>query len=207
MAPRRREGRRQLRRLAVLVGCGVALGVLSAQGADLPGALRALPDLGTPWLVLAFVAGRGARDVRRAALTAVAVVEAGLVTYYLWQATLGAGGSMLADYGAPVWLVSGALLGGLFGGAGWLGEHSESGPVRLLAWAVLAGVPVAEIPHARASGVDHRNLVILALVATSVALVVWATARGRVATHVLVPVATGLGLLGYGVHEALLSFR
>ncbi|MBB3041133.1 DUF6518 family protein [Nocardioides soli] len=215
MAPRGREGRRQLTapaararlRLPLLLGCGVALGVLSAQGADLPGALRALPDLGTPWLVLAFVAGRGARDVRRAGLTAIAAVEAGLVTYYVWQATLGAGGSMLSDYGAPVWLVGGALLGGILGGAGWLGEHSESSTTRVLAWGLLAGVPIAEIPHARASGVDYRDLVVAGLVATSLVLVAWATARGRVSPSVLVPVATGLGLLGYGVHEALLAFR
>lgn len=207
MAPRGREGRRPLTRLAVLLGCGVALGVLSAQGSDLPGALRALPDLGTPWLVLAFVAGRGARDVRRGALVAVAAVEAGLVTYYLWQATLGAGGSMLADYGAPVWLVGGALLAGILGAAGWLGERSESATTRVLAWGLLAGVPIAEIPHARASGIAYRDLVVAGLVATSLLLVAWATARGRVSPSVLVPVATGLGLLGYGVHEALLSFR
>jgi hypothetical protein len=157
--------------------------------------------------VLAFVAGRHAPDVRRAALVAVASVEAGLLTYYLWQATLGAGGSMLADYGAPVWLVSGLLLGALFGVAGWVGEHSEVSLRRLLAWAVLAGTPIAEIPHARASGVDHRDLVIFGLVAIAVALVAWATARGRVSPNVLVPVATGLGLVGYAVHEALLSFR
>lgn len=185
----------------------MALGVLSAQGSDLPGALRALPDLGTPWLVLAFVAGRGAHDVRRAALIAVAAVEAGLVTYYLWQATLGAGGSMLADYGAPVWLIGGALLAGVFGAAGWLGERSESSTTRVLAWGLLAGVPIAEIPHARASGVDYRNLVVAGLVATALVLIAWATARGRVSPSVLVPVATALGLLGYGVHEALLAFR
>jgi hypothetical protein len=181
--------------------------VLSAQGADLPGALRALPDLGTPWLVLAFVAGRGARDVRRAVLTAVAAVEIGLVTYYVWQATLGAGGSMLADYGAPVWIVGGALLAAVFGAAGWLGNRSESPTVRVLAWGLLAGVPIAEIPHARASGVDYRNLVVAGLVVTSLALVAWATARGRVSASVLVPVATGLGLLGYAVHETLLALR
>ncbi|MFC7493027.1 MULTISPECIES: DUF6518 family protein [unclassified Nocardioides] len=196
-----------MKRPALLLGCGVALGVLSAQGSDLPGALRALPDLGTPWLVLAFVAGRGASEVRRAAVTAVVVVEAGLVTYYVWQATLGAGGSMLSDYGAPVWLIGGALLGAVLGAAGWLGEHGESATTRVLAWGLLAGVPIAEIPHARASGLDYRNLVIAGLVATALAIVAWATARGRVAANVLVPVATGLGLLGYGVHEALLSFR
>jgi hypothetical protein len=149
----RRAGAPVAHRPAVRVGAHVLvaalLGVFADIGLDAPGSLGLLTALATPWLLLAFSAARGARPALgggpRSVPVGSLVVVTGLVAYYVWL-IIGPGVSVstvVHQYRAPLWLVAGVAVGGVFGIVAAL-SLSPRPAVSALSWSTVAAVPLAD---------------------------------------------------------------
>ncbi len=131
-----------LQLVAVAIGVGLALGVLTQIGQSvLPEGLGQVANSISVWVAVAFFVGAIASTPRLASVVGFVTLVAALVGYYgmIWiRFGYTGGGSSLI-----LWTV-GALLGGfVFGPAGWYWRWT-SGNVRIAAIALLAAVFVAE---------------------------------------------------------------
>lgn len=130
--------------LVLLAAC--AVGVFADRGALLAAPWSALAEVGTPFVLVAFAAGR---QYSRAALSAfwgATVLSVGQAAYYAWL-MLGqdvAWGTITHSYRAGAWLAVGALVGGLVGALGGTSRPRRRGLVRALGWGLLVAVPLAE---------------------------------------------------------------
>jgi hypothetical protein len=128
----------------VLVLCSVGLGIYADEGQNVDGPLGWLPELGTPWVLIAFVGGRlWSRHLVAAALAGPALISLGLWSYWLY---------MEVAHGTPIynmtndgrgiyWLGLGCALGLA---AALSGAFSRRGRLRSVAWALVIAVPLAE---------------------------------------------------------------
>jgi len=134
----------------------LVLGIGSRAVDLLPFELSWLGNVGSWWLLGAFVIGRQAVDRREAAWLGAAALVAATVLYYVFRA---AGTNITWSYLSTVgvlWVVLSFGGGTLYGGLGWV-HKNESSVRRTVAAAALAGAFTSEAlaqslrPHGRAS--------------------------------------------------------
>lgn len=190
-------------RLASVLLAAVALGIWADEGQRAPGFAGYLPELGTPWLVLAFAAGRSIPRWARwlAPVAAAASILLGLASYALF---------VHRHYGVAYEQVSGGDLGywtwlglGVGALAGMLAFASRTGAAPL-AWAALAAVPVAEIRLVERWGIDAhvRLAVTVLLIVVFLLLAGWAFVAMRRIPLIFGPLtalAAVVGWVGIGV--------
>ncbi|WP_110240514.1 hypothetical protein [Nocardioides gilvus] len=111
--------------LLVLPAVALALGVFADQGSSLDGVLGALPELGLPWMALAWTGGRCVERASPGVVVGAALTCLGLVAYFAfvhfvhgvgWYNVLGNGRGFF-------WFAAAGLFGGA---AGWVGTWSSS---------------------------------------------------------------------------------
>jgi hypothetical protein len=70
----------------VLVLCSVGLGIYADEGQNVYGPLGWLPELGTPWVLIAFAGGRlWSRHLVASAIAGPALISIGLWSYWLYM--------------------------------------------------------------------------------------------------------------------------
>ena len=130
------------RRVALVVGVGLATGVITQIGQSvLPDGWSQVANAISPWLFIAFLVGATMPDARWAAAAGIATLVLALVGYYaMVELRFGYG----ASTGSLVRWGVGALVGGpVFGVAGW---RWRVGPPRqrAIALGLLVAVAIAE---------------------------------------------------------------
>lgn len=164
--------------LVLLAGCVV--GVFADAGATLAAPWSALAEAGTPFILVAFAAGRFSSRLTLSALAGAVALSFAQGAYYAWL-MLGhdvAWGTVTYQYRASAWLAAGAVVGAVAGALGGASRAMRSRPVRALAWGLLVAVPLAEgVRLARAAG-SHTGAGMI-LVATAAAIWAWAIVRDR----------------------------
>lgn len=147
----------------------------------------------TPWVVLAFGAGR-AGGLRWSAPAGAAAVLTGIAAYYLWLWT-GQGVSLSVltgnDYKAMTWVIVGAGVGAVAGSVGGL-SRLPHGLARSAAWSGVAAVPCVDAIIQLAYVQSAAPAVVAVLGATALAVLVWGWRSGsRLGLLLLgLPVAT-----------------
>ena len=131
------------RRLLIVAGLGVALGLASRLGDRLPSDAAWLFNMIGPWAAVAFFVGARGRSSRAGAVLGAAVLLAAVATYYAVTPVLVelriARESLLA---APVWALGGLIGGALYGAAGTWWRRGVS--LRPVGVALLGGLLAAE---------------------------------------------------------------
>ena len=131
---------------ALLLVAACAIGVFSDRGALLAQPWSALAEIGTPFVLVAFAAGRQPSRMRLSALWGAAVLSIGLAAYYAWLLLVHdvAWGTLTYQYRAGAWLTAGVLVGALAGAVGSASRPERAGPIRAVGWGLLIAVPLAE---------------------------------------------------------------
>lgn len=166
--PRARE--RRWWRVALLGAAAVVLGVYADLGQHAAGFWGRLPELGSPWVLLAFAGGR---TVRRPAAAAASIgfllIVVGLATYGLFVHA--AYGTQLRNVvlggGAFYWGAVAAVLGPAAGVAGAGSTARRRATLRAAAWGFAVAVPLVEYGRISASAYLDLRGVVIALVALS----------------------------------------
>jgi hypothetical protein len=164
--------------LVLLAAC--AVGVFADRGALLAEPWSAFAEIGTPFVLVAFVAGRQLSGFALGVLWGAAVLSLGQGAYYAWLflAQEVGWGTLTYQYRAGAWLIAGGLVGALAGALGSASRATRSGLSQTLGWGLLVAVPLAEAvwvarwqPPPVSAGV--------ALLVMAVALYLWAVLRDR----------------------------
>ena len=170
-------GRSRSRAALILLGACV-VGVFADRGALLSEPWSALAEVGTPFVLVAFAAGRQATHTALSALFGAAALSVGQAAYYAWLLLVEevAWGTITHNYGAGAWLGAGALVGAFLGALGSASRSDRRGLVRALGWGLLVAVPLAE--GVRVARSDRPQIVASAvLLMVAVALSAWAIRR------------------------------
>ena len=164
-APVSAGSRRVRLRLAGLAAAAVLLGVYADVGAYAGGLWGVLPEMGTPWVLLAFAGGRVARrGTVTSALAGSCIILLGLASYWAFMHL--AYDVELYQYvgnGRGLsWSAMAVVLGTV---AGLAGRSSAARTPRRAAagWGFAVGVPLAEAARVLTSG-DYPDAVALAVV-------------------------------------------
>lgn len=130
--------------LVLMAAC--AVGVFSDRGALLAEPWSALAEVGTPFVLVAFAAGRQPLRMRLSVLWGAAALSIGLAAYYAWLLLVQdvSWGTLAHSYRAGAWLAAGVLIGALAGALGSASRPERDGPIRALAWGLLIASPLAE---------------------------------------------------------------
>lgn len=165
---------------ALLLVAACASGVFSDRGALLAQPWSALAEMGTPFVLVAFAAGRQQSRMRLSVLWGAAVLSIGLAAYYAWLLLVqdATWGTLTYQYRAGEWLTAGLLVGGFAGALGSASCPERAGPIRAVGWGLLIAVPLAEA--VRASRWQPPQVgagIVLLVVAAS--LCAWAVRRDR----------------------------
>lgn len=181
-----------------LVFLALGLGVYADRGSLLPQPLGMVAELGSPWLVLAFWAGRRSGKVWLSGLLGASTIVLGFIAYYGWLLAVEgvAFGTLVHSYRAPSWFAVGSAIGGMFGVAGAVSRAAASVVLMTAAWSLVAAVPLAEAWRA-VSWVRipwHEAVVILLLLA-SLGTVVLAVRTSVVRPRVVLLVTSVLASL------------
>jgi hypothetical protein len=192
--------------LLAVLPAAVGIGVWSDQGQRISGFGGHLPELGTPWVVLAFVAARLIpRRTRWASpVAAICVIVVGLCSYAVYMhVRYGLSYHNVSGGRMHHWFALGLVAGALAGILGWL-SYSH---LAVVAWAVLAAVPLAEIRLAEGWSIDDQSFFAVAglLVAASMLLIVWGVLTMRRAPLVLALVTAVAWAVGWALAVALLG--
>lgn len=144
-ASSKRAGANGLSAALVLVAA-CAVGVFSDRGALLAEPWSALAEIGTPFVLVAFAAGRQPSRMGLSVLWGAAVLSIGLAAYYAWLLLVHdvAWGTLTYQYRAGAWLTAGVLVGALAGALGSASRPERGGPIRAVGWGLLIAVPLAE---------------------------------------------------------------
>lgn len=131
---------------ALVVVAACAVGVFSDRGALLAEPWSALAEVGTPFVLVAFAAGRQLSRTEFGALWGAAALSIGLAAYYVWLLLVRdvAWGTLTYQYRAGAWLTAGVLVGALAGALGSASRPEHAGSIRALGWGLLIAVPLAE---------------------------------------------------------------
>jgi len=182
-------------RRAPYLAAAVLLGVLAEVAVSGPTS-QIWTTVGTPWLLLAFAAGRGTPGALRAAAWGAGLVLLGFVTYYAWLLVVeGLPWSEVLDrHHALGWLALGAGAGAVCGVIGVLSRHPRTA-VRAVAWAVVVAIPLVDLVVWVRGASEGRLVVAVGLGLVAGALFAWALRAGRVAPEVLVPATVLVAVL------------
>ena len=186
--------------LLVLAAC--AAGLFSDRGALLAEPWSAFAETGTPFVLVAFAAGRQSSRFGWSALWGATVLGIGLAAYYAWLLLVQdvAWGTLTYHYGAGAWLAAGVVVGALAGALGCASRPDRSNLVRASGWGLVIASPLAE--GLRVFGWQPAAGVILLVLAA--VLYAWAVGRDRapwqLAAVSVVAVAPGL-LLAENVRQ------
>lgn len=192
-----------LRRILVLVGVGLSVGVATQvlQGI-LPGALNWVANSMSGWLVVAFLVGSRMPSARWGAGSGPPVLLAALVGYYATTLVrFGIGGSTAT---LVFWSV-GAVAGGVvFGAAGWWWRNGTPG-VRALAAGLLGALLIAEGLYFLTILPDGTVGVGAIVAGLAAPLVLGRTWRDRALGEAALVPGLALGAAGYAVTLGLYS--
>ena len=199
-----RAGARERRwwRVALLGVAAMLLGVYADLGQYAAGFWGRLPELGAPWLLLAFAGGRVAnRSTAAAALTGFLLVFGGLVSYGLFVHA--AHGTQLHNvvFGgrAFYWAAVAAALGPAAGVAGAGSTSRRHETRRSVAWGFAVAVPLVECARVFASDyLDLRGVIVVLLALSAGAAVV---ALREVRLLPLLAASAAWTALGYVVYR------
>lgn len=135
---------RHVREVGVAAASGVALGVFSRLGDQLPVSAAGLANIGGPWLILAFALGALVRRPTGAVASGSLGLTCAVASYYAYIEIFqgGAGRSHLGST-AAFWLIVGSSAGAIFGFGGeqWRWGRQRN---RIASVIVLAGALVGE---------------------------------------------------------------
>lgn len=192
----------------VFASLAVALGIWADVGQRLPGYRGRLPELGTPWFLIAYAAGRAlARRCRWAAPAAsVAVIFLGLTSYVMFlHLRDGVSYYNICAGRVRYWSTLGILTGAF---AGLLALLSFS-RLAMGAWAAAVAVPLAEIKLVEGWSIDGRSQAALAacLAVVSLHVTVWALMAIRRIPLTFGPLAGLAWCLGWVAMGSLSSVR
>jgi uncharacterized protein DUF6518 len=184
-----------VRGYAAYLLAAVLLGVLAEVAVRGP-ATQIWTTVGTPWLLLAFAAGRRTPRAPGAAAWGAGLVLLGFVTYYAWLLLVqGRPWSEVRDeHHALGWLVLGAVAGAVCGLVGVLTRHPRP-VVRTVAWAVVVAIPLVDLVVWVRGAQEGRLVVVVGLGLVAVALFGWALKAGRLQPEVLAPVTVLVAVL------------
>lgn len=144
--------------------------------------------VGTPWLLLAFAAGRRTAGAPAAAAWGAGLVLLGFVTYYGWL--LGVQGmpwSQVRDvHHAVGWLALGAVAGAVCGLVGVLSRHPRPA-LRTAAWSLVVAIPLVDLVVWVRGAQEGRFVVVVGLGLVAAGLFAWALKAGRLQPEVLAP--------------------
>lgn len=131
---------------ALVLVAACAIGVFSDRGTLLAEPWSALAEIGTPFVLVAFAAGRQPSRMGLSMLWGAAVLSIGLAAYYAWLLLVQdvAWGTLTYQYHAGAWLTAGVLMGALAGALGSASRPERGGPIRALGWGLLIASPLAE---------------------------------------------------------------
>lgn len=180
---------------ALHVALAVPLGLFADIGLRADGSVIFIFAAATPWILLAFSAGR-ATELRWSAGAGALVILIGLCSYYAWlNVNQGVDSGILFghDYAGGLWLKAGMAMGAITGLAGGLTRVGRP-LVAELAWSGLAAVPVGDcFVMLRYYTIEGWLLPTTFAVGVVLAIFWWATRAGaRVACLVMVaPLAFG----------------
>lgn len=178
--------------LLLLAAC--AVGLFSDRGALLAEPWSAFAETGTPFVLVAFAAGRSSSRSALAALWGATVLTVGLAAYYawLWLAEGVLWGTLTYQYGAGAWLAAGAAVGALVGAVGSGSRSGRATVTRASAWGLIIATPLAEGIHVL-GWQPIAGILLLVLAATLYAWAVrWDRAPWQLAAISLVAVAPSL---------------
>lgn len=172
---------------AVLLVSACAIGVFSDRGALLAQPWSALAEVGTPFVLVAFVAGRQPPRMRLSMLWGAAVLSIGLAAYYAWLLLVDdvTWATLTYQYRAGAWLTAGVLVGVLAGAVGSASRPDRAGPIRAVGWGLLIAVPLAEaVRVSRWQPPQVGAGIVLLVLAAS--LYAWAVLQDRARWHLAV---------------------
>lgn len=156
----------------------MVLGILADVGMNLDDDVIFLFAAATPWVLVAFSAGRG--STRYSPLVGSGTLLAGLATHYLWlHLGMGVSWGVLTGSGfrGTTWIVVGAVAGAVSGGIGGLTRHPHS-LVAALAWCGAVAVPCADGYLQFAYGAVSPGAAVAVFGGAALALLVWAWGGG-----------------------------
>lgn len=144
--------------------------------------------VGTPWLLLAFAAGRRTTGAPGAAAWGAGLVLLGFVTYYGWLLLVqGMAWSEVRDvHHAPGWLALGAVAGAVCAVVGVLTRHPRPA-LRTAAWSLVVAIPLVDLVVWVRGAQEGRLLVVVGLGLVAAGLFAWALRAGRLSPEVLAP--------------------
>lgn len=186
----------------LLVLVAVLLGIYADVGQYAGGFWGLLPELGAPWVLLAFASGRVAnRRPLVAAGSGLLLILGGLVSYALFVHVVHEVRlyNVVRSGGAYYWAAWAALLGPL---AGLAGSWSVAGrsTLRPAGWAFAVGVPLAECVRVSASDYLDARGVIASLLVLAAVVALFALREVR-----LLPLTAAVGAwVGVGLATLLL---
>ncbi len=171
----------------LLVVAAILLGVVAEVAVRGP-ATQIWTTVGTPWLLLAVVAGRRTPVAWLAAVGGAGLVLLGFVTYYAWLLLVqGMPWSEVRDrHDALQWLALGAVAGAVCALIGVLSRDRRR-VVRTAAWAVVVAIPLVDLVVWVRGEQEGRLVVVAGLGAIAAALFAWALRAGRLQPEVLAP--------------------
>jgi hypothetical protein len=192
--------RRAVLRLVGLAAAAALLGVYADVGAYASGFWGTLPEMGTPWVLLAFAGGRVATGAVTSAVVGSCLILLGLATYWAFMhlAYDVALYQYVGNGRGLSWSTMAVVLGTAAGLAGRL--SGARAPLRAaVGWGFAVGVPLAEAARVLLpDGYPDPEALALVLMTTSVATTVVALRQARPWPLALASLAwSTLGLTAY----------
>lgn len=175
------------------------LGVFADLGHHLPQPWDPLPELGFPWVALAFAAGRHSGRLKWMSYAiGVIPIAIGLLVYFGYKtAAYGADSIRFEVEQAPLWIFAAIVVGVLSGGAGRL-SCAVSATHGGWGWGLLAGVAMAEVFSFQWRFDGNIVAVLLAELAVAVSIAAWGVRQTRL-RPVLAGVAASTLVCGLGI--------
>ena len=164
--------------MAAHLAAAVSLGVLSDIGLHLGDQATFLFALASPWVLLAFSAGRASAP-SWSAFAGAGTLLAGLAAYYLWM-LIGPGVALAvltgSGYKGMTWVAVGTAVGAVAGGIGALTKHRRLFLAEA-AWCGAAAAPSVDAILLAAYGDAPRTAVAIVVGGAALALA-WAMSHG-----------------------------